>query len=54
MQEIIIIAGPNGAGKASFANKHFDKPRAGLTYLNADGNRRVIWQLRLCPSGSST
>jgi len=36
MQEIIIISGPNGARKTSFANKHFDKPRAGLTYLNAD------------------
>jgi predicted ABC-type ATPase len=36
MPQIIIIAGPNGTGKTSFANKHFDKPRTGLAYLNAD------------------
>jgi predicted ABC-type ATPase len=34
--EIIVVAGPNGEGKTSFANKHFDVPRPGLVYLNAD------------------
>jgi predicted ABC-type ATPase len=27
---------PNGAGKTSFANKHFERPRANLAYVNAD------------------
>jgi predicted ABC-type ATPase len=36
MPQIIIIAGPDGAGRTSFANKHLDKPRADLVYVDAD------------------
>jgi predicted ABC-type ATPase len=39
MPQIIIIAGPNGAGKKSFANKHFDGPRA-LSSTSTSGVRR--------------
>jgi len=40
--EIIIVAGPNGAGETSFANKHFDVPRPELVYLNADEIARSL------------
>jgi predicted ABC-type ATPase len=36
MQEIIIIAGPNGAGKMSFANEYLSSFRGRFVFLNAD------------------
>jgi ABC-type cobalamin/Fe3+-siderophores transport system ATPase subunit len=42
MQEIIIVAGPNGAGETSLANKHFERPKAGLVYLIADEIAREL------------
>jgi predicted ABC-type ATPase len=42
MQEIIIIAGPNEAGKTSFANEYLPAEKEGLVYLNADEIAREI------------
>jgi predicted ABC-type ATPase len=42
MQRIIVIAGPNWAGKTSFANAYPPARRKGLVYLNADEIAREI------------
>lgn len=36
MPEIIIVAGPNGAGETSFARQHVDARRRTITFVNAD------------------
>ncbi|WP_420623730.1 AAA family ATPase [Candidatus Poriferisodalis sp.] len=36
VKEILIVAGPNGTGKTTFARDHLDLEARGLTYLNAD------------------
>jgi predicted ABC-type ATPase len=36
MPEIIIIAGPKGAGKTSFAKEYLDADRMAFTFVNAD------------------
>ena len=36
MQEIIILAGANGAGKTTFANEYLPAAEEGLVFVNAD------------------
>ena len=42
MQEIIIVAGPNDAGKTSFANEYLPATREGLVFVNADEIAREL------------
>jgi predicted ABC-type ATPase len=42
MQEIIIIAVPNGAGKTSFANRYLLSLREGRVFINADEIAREL------------
>jgi predicted ABC-type ATPase len=44
---LIIVAEPNGAGKTSFANKHFETPRVNLYYVSADEIARGLVTARL-------